>query len=366
MIPASIAEKQASDFQAEIAALKESSAQDQTAMEALRKRADEATHQNEGIREALSAARDSMAKKTTEIAKQQADLKTEQEALAKQRELLASERSAFEAERTADRKSVFEVRKNVVQNLHRMIQMVQPDPFTAAPRAASLVPVANIPSERASNSWWTTPVSTSSFPAQKATGINTAIPPTTQVDQKTSGRGTLASATGSDGDPSHEPPAERRKSGNTVRPINTPFVNLPVKTLQESVSQSSAGSTRKPLPAVMTIPSRRRFTEDDTTAAGAKRQRVTEAPILIPVFHPWRQRQARLDLGACAAGTLSEFVPRPRRTVGLLLPQFLLYRGRPVVLVQQCLLSDARPTRFHSREKTHRRCVGIHLPRRGR
>ncbi|KAJ7020529.1 hypothetical protein C8F04DRAFT_1143783 [Mycena alexandri] len=260
MVPASVAEKQASCLRAEIAALKESSARDQATMDELRQRADDATKHREADLEILKGAREAMANKFAELAKDQAAVKLERESLSKERELLSSERSAFEAERAAGRKSVLDVRKNVVQNLHRMIQMVQPDPFATAPQAATLVPVVNICVQTSEGTKSTPP------PSQKVTqGTSTnPIAPEIPVFPKT---------------------PERVPVGCT--PNSIPPVQPTAPTAQKSRELvANNHPTSSTLPAVLTIPSRRRADNESAVDIGPVKRARIEPDDYLPLRKP--------------------------------------------------------------------------------
>ncbi|KAJ6568094.1 hypothetical protein DFH09DRAFT_1155747 [Mycena vulgaris] len=73
-------------------------------------------------------------------------LQTERAELARNRDLLATQRSAFEAEQDMAQKDMLDDRKSIVQNLHRIIETIQPKKAT---RTIHSAPGSTIPLRRA-------------------------------------------------------------------------------------------------------------------------------------------------------------------------------------------------------------------------
>jgi hypothetical protein len=106
-------------LRAEITALREAADRDRATIDNLWKDAEESCRSLNALRAQKDAA-----------------LELERTALAKENELLATQRTAFEAEK----KAMVEERKSIAQGLHRMIQIIQPNPFPTPAQLATVVP----------------------------------------------------------------------------------------------------------------------------------------------------------------------------------------------------------------------------------
>ncbi|KAJ7121392.1 hypothetical protein C8R44DRAFT_876798 [Mycena epipterygia] len=147
MILVAVAEKQADALRAEITALKESSAQARAAMDALREVADNLSKERDLARSNFDAEAREMAeahaRECAELRAQvetlQGSTATKREALKIGREALIVDRAAFEADKASAQRALHDDRKSIAQNLHRMIQIIQPNPFSVGAGPASLI-----------------------------------------------------------------------------------------------------------------------------------------------------------------------------------------------------------------------------------